>query len=218
MIKKHLIAKLFLFIEQLLPNCIWKPLSYAKYRLVGRSGMRSETSKAENRRKAEGFFDAYCKGRGIDIGYGGDLLCSNAKGWDMEHGDAQYMTGVPDIKYDFVYSSHTLEHMVEPSVALQNWWRVIKPNGYLMLYVPDRDLYERKQRLPSKWNPDHKHYFTLGVESPPDTINLVNLVSSSLKGFKIIYAKVCNNNYVDNGIESHAQGEYSLEMVIQKLV
>jgi SAM-dependent methyltransferase len=68
--------------------------------------------------------------------------------WDEEHGDAQYLPGLEDKTHDFVYPSHTLEHMQDPAVALQNWWRVVKPGGFLILYIPDRDLYEKKSTLP----------------------------------------------------------------------
>ena len=115
-------------------------------RMFGRRMTPSETSKAFARRDQEGFFVKYCRGRGLDIGYGGDLLCANARGWDIEDGDAMLLSGLPDASFDFVYSSHTLEHMRDLDVALGNWWRVLKPNGYLILCLPHRDLYEEEER------------------------------------------------------------------------
>ncbi|MBU1740254.1 MAG: winged helix-turn-helix domain-containing protein, partial [Proteobacteria bacterium] len=63
-----------------------------------------ETRKARPRRVREGFFEKFCSGQGIDIGFGGDLLADNCRGWDVEDGDAQLLRGVPDASYDFVYS------------------------------------------------------------------------------------------------------------------
>src|SRR5258708_29253972 len=100
---------------------------------MGRSGTPAETTKAKGRRQRDGFFQKYCNGSGLDIGFGGDLLSDNCAGWDFEHGDAQFLRGVPDSKYDFVYASHTLEHMVSVEISLRNWWRVLKPGGFLII-------------------------------------------------------------------------------------
>ena len=139
-----------------------------------------ETSGAKNRRVKEEFFENYCQGRGIDIGYGGDLLSDNCIGWDKEDGDAHFLTGVPDLQFDFVYSSHLLEHLSHPDIALRSWWRILKPGGYLIIYIPHRDLYEQRKSLPSRWNKDHKHFFLLDKNENPDNIGIVPLIQQVL--------------------------------------
>lgn len=134
--------------------------------LLGRRRSYGETHKARGRRAREGFFEKYCRGRGLDIGYGGDPVTPTAAGWDFEHGDAQWLHGLDDESFDFVYSSHLLEHLSDCELALENWWRVLKPGGYLILYLPHRDLYEKKQRLPSRFNDDHKHFFLPDRDDP----------------------------------------------------
>ena len=42
-------------------------------------------------------------------------------------------------KYDFVLSSHMLEHTANPLRALEEWKRVLQPGGALILVVPARD-------------------------------------------------------------------------------
>lgn len=187
-----------------------------KMKLMGIIRVHGESYKARTRRNREAFFELFCAGRGLDIGYGGDLLTPGCDGWDMEQGDAQCLATVKDCQYDFVYSSHTLEHMPNPDLALCNWWRVVKPGGALIVYVPDRDLYEKKTRLPSKWNPDHKHFFLLDRDESPDTIGIVPLIKRSLKGATIVYAKVCSDGNTALGNEVHSDGEYSIEVVIRK--
>jgi SAM-dependent methyltransferase len=76
------------------------------------------------------------------------------------HGDATFMENVPDGKYDFLVSSHCLEHLASPTAALTNWARIIRPGGFLIVTVPDEWLYEGA-RWPSRYNPDHKSSFTL---------------------------------------------------------
>jgi ADP-heptose:LPS heptosyltransferase/predicted SAM-dependent methyltransferase len=38
--------------------------------------------------------------------------------------------------FDYVYSSHTLEDMSYPEAVLTEWWRILKPGGNLILYLP----------------------------------------------------------------------------------
>jgi SAM-dependent methyltransferase len=186
------------------------------YRLFGRPVTYGETAKARQRRTREGFFTSYCSGKGLDIGYGGDLVCESARGWDAEHGDAQQLADVPDELYDYVYSSHTLEHMISPEEAVKNWWRVVRRGGYLILYIPHRDLYEKKTTLPSRWNTDHKHYFLLDRDEEPCTLGVLPLLARSINGYSIIYARECSegNTLVDPLIQS--TGEYSIEVVLKK--
>lgn len=43
---------------------------------------------------------------------------------------------VPDVSVDFVISSHVLEHFADPIAALREWYRVVRPDGYVYLIVP----------------------------------------------------------------------------------
>src|SRR5688500_12829274 len=118
----------------------------------------AETVKAQPRREREGFFEKYCTGVGLDIGAGNDPLATpfgTVQAFDKEHGDANRLDGIADNTYDFVYSSHCLEHLQYPHDAVLNWFRVVKPGGYLIICVPHRDLYEKKRLLPSIWNAEH---------------------------------------------------------------
>ncbi|MBV5346213.1 MAG: methyltransferase domain-containing protein, partial [Rhodoferax sp.] len=75
---------------------------------------------------------------------------------------------------DFVHSSHCLEHMRDVREALKNWIRIVKPGGFLILTVPDEDLYEQGQ-WPSRFNTDHKWSFTIHKErsTMPSSINVI---------------------------------------------
>lgn len=189
-----------------------------RFRFLRRPVMTKETSKAHERRRAEGFFAKYFNGHGIDVGYGGDLVIPNCRGWDIENGDAHELAGIPDAVLDFVYSSHLLEHLQDPARALRNWWRVLKPGGYLILYVPDRDLFERRQTLPSDFSTGHKHFFLLDRDDPPDTIGLIPLFRRELPGADVVYAKICDAGYCRGHMPMQMiiDVEYSIEVVAQK--
>jgi SAM-dependent methyltransferase len=49
------------------------------------------------------------------------------------------LRGVPAGEYDFVLSSHTLEHTADPLRALAGWKGLLRPGGTLILIVPHRD-------------------------------------------------------------------------------
>jgi SAM-dependent methyltransferase len=144
--------------------------------------MGNEQSKATKRRLNDWrFTERYFVGHGVDIGGGSDPLSSNdvrtVKCWDKEDGDAQNMAGVLEGQYDFVVSSHCLEHMRDVYEALSNWIRIVKKGGYIVITIPDEDMYEGGH-WPSKYNPDHKHTFTLFKYNSwsPVSINVFELV------------------------------------------
>ena len=153
------------------------------------SDYKGETFKSQKRREKEGFFEKYCQGEGLDIGYGADLIVPGCSGWDLRNGDAQYLNGIEDESFDYVYSSHCLEHMIDVKIALKNWFRVVRRGGFLLLAIPHRDLYEKVKELPSIWNADHKHMFLIGREELPDTLDIIKEIKESINGYDIKYVK-----------------------------
>ena len=129
-----------------------------------------ELSKSIPRRLHDSnYITRYFTGAGIDIGAGPDPLTryielfpliTTIRAWDKKDGDAELMMSCADNQYDFVHSSHCLEHMQNPDVALKNWFRILKPGGHLVVTVPDEDMYEQGV-FPSTFNPDHKWTFTI---------------------------------------------------------
>jgi len=47
--------------------------------------------------------------------------------------------GIPSESYDFVISSHTLEHIANPLRALYEWMRILKNDGIMVLILPHKD-------------------------------------------------------------------------------
>ncbi|MBC8427261.1 MAG: class I SAM-dependent methyltransferase [Proteobacteria bacterium] len=133
--------------------------------------MANEASKAAKRRFNDGLFHSrYFVGHGIDVGCGNDSLARFCKygfplmlkitHWDLKDGDGQYLEDIKDNTFSFLHSSHSLEHMKDISITLENWIRVVKPGGFLIITVPDEDMYEQGV-FPSIFNKDHKHTFTI---------------------------------------------------------
>jgi SAM-dependent methyltransferase len=54
---------------------------------------------------------------------------------------------VADSTYDFVLSSHNLEHFANPVKALKEWQRVLKPGGALILALPYyKDIFDHRRK------------------------------------------------------------------------
>lgn len=129
-----------------------------------------ECSKSIARRLSDSnFINRYFSGNGLDIGGKPDPLVlyqelfsqmKQVRTWDLEDGDAQFLKSLKDNEFDFLHSSHCLEHLVDPREGLENWIRVVKPAGYIVVTVPDEDLYEQGV-FPSTFNHDHKWTFTI---------------------------------------------------------
>jgi len=106
--------------------------------------MELETSKIRDR------VLKYCDGKGIDIGCNQDKIKPDAIGIDdrAAQGDVNmnldaskplpFNTG----EFDYVYSSHALEDMLDTVGILREWIRILKMDGRIILYVPHPDLYK----------------------------------------------------------------------------
>lgn len=79
----------------------------------------------------------FCLGHGLDIGAGQWPLPGSQPVELMDGGDAMQL---PAGKFDYVFSSHCLEHLPNPVAALQHWQSRIRPGGVLFLYLPHPDM------------------------------------------------------------------------------
>lgn len=152
------------------------------------------------------FATRYFKGRGLDIGPGNDTLAlfreffpliQNITTYDFpQQGDAQHLVNVDDGTFDFVYSSHCLEHLRDPVQALRNWIRVVKPGGYLVVQVPDEDLYEQGQ-WPSRYNSDHKLTFTIKKAKSwsPVSVNVLDLLAGFAEQVNVLQVGLQDGGY-----------------------
>lgn len=129
-----------------------------------------EQSKAAKRRiRDPDFMSRYFVGYGLDVGAGEDglgrwkfafPLMRRVDHYDKSDGDAQTLGTIGDNQYDFLHASHILEHVNNTFTAMLNWIRVVRPGGYLIITLPDFQMYERGQ-WPSRFSWEHKHRFSM---------------------------------------------------------
>lgn len=114
----------------------------------------------------------YTRGKGVDLGCGPEKAFPHFIGVDSCKDTELF--GIPmkpdvvvdtceklpyaDGEMDFAFSSHLLEHIQDYQGALKEWRRILKVGGYLVLYLPHKDLYPNVGTPHA--NPDHRHDFT----------------------------------------------------------
>jgi SAM-dependent methyltransferase len=154
------------------------------------------------------------KGQGIDIGCGPDPVTPGVRRFDLEHGDANVISQHVKEQFDFVYSSHCLEHMHDPRTTILDWWKLVKPGGHLFVVIPDEDLYEQGV-FPSRFNPDHKATFTISKAHSwsPKSINVLDL-ANSLPGGKLVSLELQDHGY-DRSLTSF--GHFQTNLLIRLL-
>ncbi|HEX9276432.1 MAG TPA: class I SAM-dependent methyltransferase [Casimicrobiaceae bacterium] len=190
-----------------------------------------ECSKSIPRRLADSNFGhRYFVGNGIDIGGKPDPLALYAelftrvvsvRTWDIEDGDAQFLTGIADESLDFVHSSHCLEHLADPREGLRNWFRVIRPGGHLIVTVPDEDLYEQGI-FPSTFNLKHRHTFTIFKRASwsASSISVLPLLEELGPHSQVLKIELLDSSY-RYGLPRYDQtqtpiGECGIEFVVRK--
>ncbi len=53
--------------------------------------------------------------------------------------EATELSNIPSATYDFLLSSHTLEHTANPIAALHEWLRILKNDGVVVLVLPHKE-------------------------------------------------------------------------------
>jgi SAM-dependent methyltransferase len=79
--------------------------------------------------------DGYKHVTGIDISKDGVALCHQRGLTDAHVMDAQKLD-LPNSHFDVITASDVLEHLPDAPKALAEWYRVLKPGGNLIVFVP----------------------------------------------------------------------------------
>ena len=125
----------------------------------------------------------YTRGKGLDIGYSPKTAYPHMMGvgragklGDMvRHDDIPVRIGDMSIfapkALDFVYSCHLLQYEKDAPGLLRKWWGVIKPGGYLVLYLPHKNFRPVKGQKDCDENTEHEFV-------PDDIISMMKGIGS----------------------------------------
>jgi SAM-dependent methyltransferase len=81
--------------------------------------------------------ETFCQGRGLDVGAGKWPLKGAMPVELKDGGDAM---DLPEGKFDYIFSSHCLEHLENPVAALKHWKERLRFAGVLFLYLPHPEM------------------------------------------------------------------------------
>jgi SAM-dependent methyltransferase len=189
-----------------------------------------ETSKAIERRLLDPLFMRAVRGMGIDIGAGKDSLNVGGEfgedcmvtSFDVENGEAQLIDQYfPKEHFDFLYSSHCIEHLNDVKIAFISWLSILKPGGYGIIVVPDEDLYEQGY-WPSKWaGVGHKHTFTIykNVSWSPVSISLISFIIDFCQEIEPLSLRLIDSEYDYNLTDTDqtaGKAEAAIEFIFRK--
>jgi len=189
-------------------------IKYDETRNVGTESKGSYLEKINN-----GFFDKYMQDKGLDIGFAGYKqgclpILEGAIGIDKDYPgyDGINLPFLSETQH-YIYSSHCLEHIDNYKLAIMEWYRVLKFNGYMIIIVPHQYAYEKRVSLPSRFNGDHKRFY-----SPA---KLLNEIEESLEpnSYRIESLRDNVNSDLKNFPPSkHSNAPYEIELVIKKIL
>lgn len=88
------------------------------------------------------FADEFCKGAGVDVGCNRDewMLPDNDERevWPVDPDvNGETATNFSGDNWDFIFSSHCLEHIPDWCGVLDYWHTKLKQGGCIFLYLPD---------------------------------------------------------------------------------
>jgi SAM-dependent methyltransferase len=165
-----------------------------------------------------GFCAAYMAGDVIlDVGYQGHFdnptpVLPHAIGIDVDFpGYDGSRLPFEDGTVDTVYSGHMLEHVADYVTTIREWYRVLRVGGFIVCVVPHQFLYEKRRSLPSRWNPDHKRFYT------PATLLREFEEALEPNTYRVRHLRDGDDDYsYSMGPEGHPAGRYEIELVIEK--
>jgi len=101
------------------------------------------------------FAKQFCIGKGLDIGGYLDWVFPGAQVINVALNDQYHALNLPPGKFDYIFSSHTLEHVPNYISALRLWHESLVVGGVLFLYLPHPEM---QYWLPQN-NNKHLHMF-----------------------------------------------------------
>jgi hypothetical protein len=89
---------------------------------------------------------------------------------------------------------------------------VLRVGGYLVVFVPHQFLYERRVHLPSRWNGDHRRFYT------PKTLLEEIEEALPVNGYRIRHLQDNDEGFAyDTRADEPPRGAYEIELVVERI-
>jgi SAM-dependent methyltransferase len=121
--------------------------------------------------------------------------------------DAGELRHIADATYDFVLSSHMLEHSANPLKLLFEWKRVLKPDGVMLLVLPHKDnTFDHRRTLTTKEHflDDYQNDCRENDRTHlPEIIEKHDLTRDKSQTSLEVFKHWINNNFENRGAHHH---------------
>jgi len=132
----------------------------------------------------------YCKGRGVDIGASNWSL-DGARPIEDNKDENAYKILEKDSSLDYIFSSHLLEHLSKPVVAIDEWAKKLKSGGVLFMYLPHPSchMWKKENLKYHVWNPDPYYLEELFNNSKDFDVKYISYLPDGYMSFVCILKK-----------------------------
>lgn len=121
--------------------------------------------------------------------------------------------------YDFLLSSNCLEHVANPLRAIEEWKRVIKPNGYLLLVLPNKNSnFDHKRSITTFEHllEDYKNRVTeRDLTHLEEVLALHDLSRDPPAGDYANFKSRCLDNFNNRGLHHHTFDMQLMQRVLE---
>ncbi len=180
-----------------------------------------EARKTYDEKVRSGFWSRFITGPAVlDIGFRGRVgettvvpIIEGAIGVDLDYPGYNGRTLPFEAEsQDAVFSSHCLEHIPAHIIAIQEWHRVTKVGGHIIIAVPHAHLYERRHRPPSNHNRSHIRFYT------PASLMAEIETALTPNTYRVRMLEENDSKYdYTQPHDKHPRGCYEILVVLQKI-
>lgn len=128
---------------------------------------------------------------------------------------------VPDSTYDFVLSSHNLEHFANPVKALKEWQRVLSPGGALILTLPyyryTFDHRRQPTRVDHMFNDFEQNISEDDLTHLPEILEKHDLRMDVAAGAKPDFHRRSLENFSNRCLHHHVFDEYNSRELLSRV-
>jgi SAM-dependent methyltransferase len=121
--------------------------------------------------------------------------------------------------YDFLFSSHCLEHVANPIKALKEWQRIVKPDGALIIALPHhRYTFDRRRPLTSVSHMVDDYMHNIGEDDQTHIQEVLDLHDFSLHVPRPSYEELrhwVTNNLSNRGVHHHVFDEINSRALLE---
>lgn len=119
--------------------------------------------------------------------------------------DGRYLKTIASTSIDYILSSHVFEHLnQEPIETLKRWFEVLKPNGVILIIMPDKNKFIHDSRVKDDYDA------AVNEMAPCDMAKCLEKLSN--------YLKECNAGYYfEKILFNEHNNNFDFEVVIKKI-